>query len=276
MARGLAKDPGKTVAGYIVSRFFRVYIPFLFWSAVYVLLAEMKSIAVAHTFHLPPWTTLYAGGHMHLWFLPFLMVVTIIGACLVRGLQSRPWARKIVIGLLVACGAGLMMMPEPAWVSTRELAGDMEFWRFAFRAAPTSCLALALALCTAINGRLPRTTPILAAGGAFLLISALLTEGALDASKILRALAGFGCLLVALLPVGMPLIERIGRYGRYSYGVYLSHVVFLRLVVLWIEHHHVAPSLLVDVLSFAFAFTAALGLSVLLGQSKYTRWALGE
>lgn len=273
MTRSLTKPGGKTLGQYAASRFTRIYLPFLFWSAIYVLLGEFKTILETHRFHMPSPVVLYAGGHAHLWFLPFLMAVTILGAVMVKAIQAAPAVRRPLIGLLMVLGVVAAIVPEPAWVAQRPW--DYDFWRYMLRALPTVCWALALALATAMNGKLPRTNKSLAFGGLILVIASLCVE-AVFPLKVLRATAGLGCILIALMPLNSPGIAKFGSIGKYSYGIYLSHVAFLRLMAIGYERYGVPSSLASDAAAFAVAFVGAATLSVVFSKSKWTRWMLGE
>lgn len=276
MARGLTRDPHKTLRQYFLSRLLRVYVPFLAWSAIYVLLAEAKFVLQDGHLHSQPWSTLYAGGHQHLWFLPFLMVMTMLGAILVRLLKHRPHLRTAVaIGFIIG-GAIIGFVPEPGWISLRGPDGDLEFWRFAFRALPSACGATAFALLFAMKGSLPRTTAPLAITGAIVFVLALLAMHWLEPLRPLRGLAGFGLVLVALLPARVGALEHVGSLGRYSYGVYLSHVVFVRIFVLWAQRFGLEPTAWLIAMEFAVVLGASLALSIVLSQSRYTRWLLGD
>lgn len=275
MARGLTRrDQQRSLGGYIASRLYRVYLPFLFWSVVYLTLQETKGFIETHRLPNLSWRVLYYGGHEHLWFLPYLMIVTIVGAILVRGLHDRKALRIPTIILLLATGAAACLWKEPTWVAKR--VEDIDFWKYAFRALPTVFFSIALALGTASDGKLPKSTAPIATGGAFLFILALLLQISEGPLKVLRTCAGLGVLLVALYPIHAPLTERLGRLGRYSYGIYLSHLLFIRIVAMWTARWDIPSSLTLDLFTFCFAFIGASVLSVLMSQSKYTRWTLGE
>ncbi|HEX8323085.1 MAG TPA: acyltransferase [Tepidisphaeraceae bacterium] len=274
MTRSLTKPGGRSLTEYAVSRATRVYLPFLFWTAVYVALSQAKSIVRDHTMNLPSPTVLYVGGHEHLWFLPFLMIVTLGGALLVKGVQGLPAARWPVVCLLAVLGVVAAVLPEPRWVAARE--HDMDFWRYTLRATPTVCWALALGLACAFHGKLPRTTPLLAVGGIVLLLGSMTLQETITPFKVLRSTAGLGCVLIALLPLALPALRSVGSLGRYSYGIYLSHLVFLRIAAAWMERWETTPTLATDAACFGFAFVSASLLSLLLAKSPWTRWTLGE
>ena len=274
MARTLTRPGGRTLGDYALARLTRLYGPFLFWSVVYVTLTEAKHVVRDHTFTPPHLAVLYAGGHEHLWFLPFIIAVTLVGATLVRGVQAVPSLRWPLVAMLAVLGGLASAWPMPSWVIWRET--DYDFWMYVWRASPTVFWAIALALATAIHGRLPRSTPGLAVAGGVLLVACLFSQDLLPDAKVLRAWAGLGCVTIALLPLASPAVARLGSLGRHSYGIYLSHLVFVRLAVAVMEHWHPEPTLAGDVAIFVFAFTAAAMLSVTLSRSKWTRWTLGE
>lgn len=274
MTRTLTKPGGRSLGDYAASRASRVYLPFLFWSAIYVGLAQMKSVVNGQPLHLPGPSVLYAGGHHHLWFLPFLLVVTLIGAVIVRGVMAVPETRWPVVTLLVALGTAAAIAPEPAWVATRDY--DIEFVRYGLRSLPTVFWAIALGLATAFNGRLPRSNGFVAIGGVALLLGSMTLQETITPYKVLRSTAGLGCVLIALLPLALPAFRPLGRLGRYSYGIYLSHLVFLRFAAAYMEKREITPTLTTDAVCFAVAFGGAAMLSLVLARSKWTRWTLGE
>lgn len=274
MARSLTRENARSLGQYVMSRFFRIYTPFLFWSAAYVSMGIAKATAKHEALPHLSWSVLYAGGFEHLWFLPFLMIVTIAGAVIVSAVKHSSAARVGVAAALIALGTAACFLKEPAWIARR--TDDLYFWRFAFRALPTVFWSIALALLTVLKGKLPRTTPAMATGGALLLASALLFGSIITPVPVLRSLSGLGCLIVALMPFSSSLLAPIGKLGRHSYGIYLSHVVFLRVIVLITERYHTPASLTLDIVSFVIAFAGASVLSVLLSQSAWTRWTVGE
>lgn len=274
MTRTLTKPNAKGFGDYVVGRFGRVYLPFLFWSAIYLAMGQAKSLVEHHKLYLPDPTILYAGGHEHLWFLPYLMIVTIVGACLVRGLKAVPVLRWPVVAILLAAGSLFAALEQPAWINTRGF--DIDFWRLSFRALPTVCWSIALALAVAFDGRLPRASGKVAVMGVLLLLGVMATQEWVDQQKILRTFAGLGCLAIAFYPLASTAVARLGSFGRYTYGIYLSHLLFIRFIAEIFARKDIQPTLISDIAVFAVAFVGATTLSVLLSKSKYTRWTLGE
>jgi peptidoglycan/LPS O-acetylase OafA/YrhL len=184
-------------------------------------------------------------------------------------------ARKGVAISFFMGAAIVTFIPEPLWID--RLRNTDFFWHYAWRATPIALIAIGLALLTAVHGRLPRTPKWLACVSAIVFIATLVAMYHFEKVTPLRQVAGLACLAIALHPVrGSWILERIGIVGRHSYGIYLSHVIFLRFVVLYADRRGIPPSITLDLAAFAFAFIGAATLSMLLAQSKLTRWTLGE
>ena len=202
------------------------------------------------------------------------MLVTLVGAVLVRTLASRNLARHFAAAVCVLAGALCVVWPEPAWIAAR--GHDREFWEFAFRGLPTAFWALAIALTFAVGGKLPKTPLRLAVAGGVALVAALLAQRTFGATKLLRAVSGLGALSLALYPMRTTGLAWLGAFGQFSFGIYLSHVVFLRVVTLWTERYDIKPSLALDVFAFLLAFFGGLVLTMLLCRSRWKKWTLGE
>ncbi len=72
------------------SRLERLYLPFLVWSAVYMLFKVLKRVALPdQECDLPGWEFWIVGGAYHLWFIPFLLIASLILFPIAR--ISRNW-----------------------------------------------------------------------------------------------------------------------------------------------------------------------------------------
>ena len=100
------RTPDADVARYAASRFRRVYLPFLGWTAIYV---GLKLILIAggrkdHDVDLSL-SLLWNGGEFHLWFLPFALVAGVV--VFAAGGWIRPQRRIAVAVAFTLIGAAL-------------------------------------------------------------------------------------------------------------------------------------------------------------------------
>ncbi|RYG68251.1 hypothetical protein EON77_15695 [bacterium] len=146
-------------------------------------------------------------------------------------------------------------------------------------AMPSLLMAVALACVVLQSGaglKLPRSLGLL--GAAMLVSGAIVNWSVWNEPHLLAAtLAGIGAVWVAgagLMP--RVVADTLGPIGAtLGLGIYLSHVLFLRVFVMASEKLHVAPSAATDVAAFAFSLGGAVVLSWLLSRSRYTRWSIG-
>ena len=99
MLRGFASKPDRSLAQFARSRAQRLAIPFVAWTVIYLLFKLAKRvIAPDQPNDFPGWEILFQGSAYHLWFLPFLIFVSLFVAC----------TAKPVIGIRHTCFAGVL------------------------------------------------------------------------------------------------------------------------------------------------------------------------
>lgn len=275
-AQSLRRKQNKTFANAALARLKRLYVPFLAWSLVYLLARDLKRFSMLGIGGVELNVgMLWKGVEYHLWFLPYLLIWSLILAAIDRGLLRRwSYLRWPIIGIAIAAGLIQALLPMPS--SWDELFDNptyayVQFWR----AFPAASWALAFAL-TMTSGfavsRVPRWVGI--AG----LILALLCSGMQvfhGISLIPRAATGLGMMLVALAPWRLPLTPILARLGRYSYGIYLCHVLVVELVRAVIAKLHLGTSLGTDVLIFLVSCAASFAVVKILNRWRATMWLNG-
>lgn len=85
-------------------------------------------------------------------------------------------------------------------------------------------------------------------------------------------LAGLSCVLVALAPWSTRLLSRIGQMGPKAYGIYLSHLLFIKSAEAVLNKLHVPATPSLDVGVFALAVVGSTALSWVLARFRATRW----
>jgi peptidoglycan/LPS O-acetylase OafA/YrhL len=90
-----------------------------------------------------------------------------------------------------------------------------------------------------------------------------------------RGLSGLGCMVAALAPWKGRAMSVLARFGRYSYGVYLSHVLVGEIVRAVAAHSHLPVSAGLDLVIFVFSFAGSLAIVMALGKSPRLAWLNG-
>src|SRR4051794_32614364 len=80
----LRRYPERTLPQYAAKRFKRLYFPFITWSIIYLLAHSLKRV-LSHEAPLPlHLSVLWTGTEYHLWFLPFLLIASLVMAVVQR------------------------------------------------------------------------------------------------------------------------------------------------------------------------------------------------
>ena len=196
----------------IVRRAARLLVPWLIFSAIHVALAIRSG-------HFQPWM-LWTGGSIHLWFLPFIFVVS----CAIAIGRRHGWFRAgwpaaigwsvaglVAVGIEVATYAWTIARPMPTWQvvdalptallgvavwclpATLGVAG-VAMWSIAVN-------AIAIALWIGLRGEPGDAFPDAAAGAAIFALVRLIPVRPTTASAF-AGRASYGVYLVQMLAVG--------------------------------------------------------------------------
>jgi len=100
---GVWRKPERTFAAYGRSRFLRIYVPFLVWSALYLGFKVVKSRFLPDQPNdYPGIEILWTGSFYHLWFMPFILMVSLAAFVVAKMAQGCEWLRwPVAIGSLV-------------------------------------------------------------------------------------------------------------------------------------------------------------------------------
>ena len=138
----LRRQPQRGLQEYTINRLRRIYLPFLAWSAIYLLFKLVKFAALPDQPNdFPGIEVSWTGTFWHPWFMPFILVVTwcvfVISRTII-GRSKREWI-GCAIGLLA--GAAIAVSPPPA-----QVAANRGFLLLAWQAMPAVGWGWALAL----------------------------------------------------------------------------------------------------------------------------------
>lgn len=232
---GLRKSPGRGWLTMCVQRSRRLFVPFLFWSMVFVAIKVAFSLVSGERdpIQFLSWRALTVGGSSHLWFIPALLASTVLAFPIVVWALRSKWLAQGVALVLAVLAAVVALSINPFAVGSAISDTNVETFQLVqwWHRSPAFFIGLACGLCW---------TPALASavksytGGVIGLVGFvgcaawLMIDGGRNAAveSIAGAcvfVVGAGRLASAVLG---PVAGWLEKLGGYSYGVYLIHPLF--------------------------------------------------
>jgi peptidoglycan/LPS O-acetylase OafA/YrhL len=275
MFHPLGSSPRPAYGTYVWKRFRRLYIPFAAWSLIYFIIREVKRLI----FHEPlldvGWGRFVAGTSMQFWFLPFILLACILCFPLAPIFERMGKKKLLLLPPIIAAGAWIALAPRPQLGIRDEVA--KYFVNSAWTFAPSVFWALALAIVYPLLPARLRQSRWLAVLGLGLTASCIyylwtIRQAVDPLPSLPRTLAGVGWLLVALVPLRSRVVLLVAPLGKYSYGIYLVHALFVASLHSVFKSFHITSTAWLDILVVAAAFTASAWLTVALRKHRWTSW----
>jgi len=275
-ALSMRRNPNRPLGEFIAGRFKRLYLPFIVWSVIYVLARDLKRVVLLGLpmveLQLP---MLWKGTEYHLWFLPFLLAISIVQAAMHRALLRRDMRWRWALGaVMIAAGmlVGIAHMPA-GWNETYDnpTYTYVQWWR----ALPSACWAMAFAWIMASGPVVFAVSSAVGLAGIGLALVCMLQQAIQGLQVIPRALTGLGCMLAALAPWSTSCVSTLARLGRSGYGIYLSHVLILEFVREISVRTQLGSSGWLDVFNFSVSFACALIFVRVLSKFSWLAWLNG-
>jgi peptidoglycan/LPS O-acetylase OafA/YrhL len=275
-ASSFRRRPDQPLGAYCIKRLKRLYGPFLAWSAIYFVARDIKRVTMIDypPLHLSI-SMLWTGTEYHLWFLPFLLVASIVSALCCRAILRAPRLRWPAILLALAAMGMIVLAHRPQEMGDDFTGPSYAFWQMWW--ALTSVLSgMAFAWIVVFSAAPLLGVPAVVGIGGIVLAAWMLVQQALHGWMMLpRALAGFGCMLAALAPWRGPLVQGFARLGRFGYGIYLSHVLVVEMLRATMHHFGFDPTIWLDMLVFALGFAGSIAIAKLLARTPKLAWLNG-
>jgi peptidoglycan/LPS O-acetylase OafA/YrhL len=275
-ALSLRRNADRSLGEQVVGRFKRLYLPVLVWSVIYVLARDVKRMALLG---LPAVqlnaSMLWKGTEYHLWFLPFLLAMSLVQAALHLAFVRRDarW-RWALASVMIAAGFAFGIAHMPAgWNETYDNPTYTYVQRW--RALPSACWAMTFAWIMTAGPRVIAVPSIVGIAGLGLTLGCLLKQALQGLQTIPRAFTGLGCMLASLAPWSTSGVATLARLGRLGYGIYLSHVLIVESVRAITSRANLAPSGYLDVFTFALSFALALVFVRMLSRFRRLAWLNG-
>ncbi|HVT89659.1 MAG TPA: acyltransferase [Tepidisphaeraceae bacterium] len=272
----LRRNADRTLKQYILGRFKRLYLPFLAWSAIYLIVRDVERVEIWHLspVELTP-ALLWKGSEYHLWFLPFLLAGSAILATInMKVLQpNRSWRWPLIV-TAVAAGLAMTQIPMPSeWYEAFDNPSFAYVWWW--RGLPSACWAMAFAWFMTMGPIVHSVSPALGSAGFILAVACSIQQALFGIQQIPRALSGFGCILAALPSWRIAKLSTLAKLGRYGYGVYLCHVLPVETLHAVLGRMHITASVGTDLLGFFISFAASIAIVRTLALSPRLAWLNG-
>ncbi len=267
---GLVRQPARSGGQYTRGRLLRIYVPFLAWSAIYLAFKVVKArLLPDQPNDFPGFEVLWLGSFYHLWFMPFILATTLAVFFAGRAIVGRPVRETIT---LIACAlAGWII----AWLPADRSSATVGFAQLAVDALPAALWGVALAIAWQ-KGAGPALRRSAVGLAAFVIAVALVALNVvLLRSRPVENLAGLAVLVFALADCRLPHLTRIARLGGLAYGIYLSHLLFIKALQAVASKLHLAETLPLVAGIFTLAALGSTFLSWLLARSRWTKWLVG-
>lgn len=198
--------------GFVWNRTRRIMLPWVFWFAVF------GAVNVARGYPVLPatgWTLagVLSGPNVHLWYLPFIMGVSLLSPWLAARLRHPNWI--LAVWALTSIG----LLTAPAWREpSRSMGYPYAQYLHALPAVGIGWLLQGLTT-TKLRWRL------LAAASAFL----CLLPSWRDAELSVSYAVGLAMMGVLLFPSIRLRFGRMAAFAKYTFGIYLVHPLCIPL-----------------------------------------------
>lgn len=219
---------GVALSALVMSRVRRILIPFVIWAVFYWVASDLIFGRILSGVPLTfEWREAMKGFTWHLWFLPFVFVMSTLAV-----LISRVTVRTAA----VAAGAALCAILGAVAVFGVPATSDVSFARWPYE-LPVALVSLAGALAMQRRWVRVRTSGVVAATlwlGVVVFAVYGLLEGEPPARRSAQA-AGVLMLAAALATPDRFIPEWLARLGSLGYSVYVVHVVILQVTMMLLE-----------------------------------------
>lgn len=256
-------------------RLVRLYVPFLFWCAVYLGLRLLKH-ALRPAGHAPPVGPhlLVVGSAHHLWYLPFLLLVS-IAVRLVSPVAA--YARLVAASTFIAGGLAMAFIPlrRPHNPPDAGFLNQLNYLVvLGWAALPAALWGTAVGLYFFRIESIARNRPLTSLAFA-MLAGGLLFPGDDFPARVAREnLSGVAVMAACwTLPVGS-FASGISSWGRYAFGVYAVHVsIILALEAVFVSDRS-GFSIWQAVAIFSGSVVGSVFVARTLTRSRFTAWTV--
>lgn len=268
--RGFCTKPNRSLRRFTTTRLYRLGLPFIAWTIIYLLFKLAKQIvAPGQANDFPGWEILFLGSAYHLWFLPYLIVVSLLVGYSARFVVRVQ--RPALWGFAAATAAlGWACTPYPG----KQIPWDG--LHFMWLATPAVFSAYAIFLFLQCRRDWWQHRSLIQITSALVLIGSTLFLTTVGRHGFAETLAGVSFLLLTLQwSAGGVVAQRLAQLAPLTYGIYLSHLLFIKVGESVAQRMEVPLSPASDLVLLTFAVWGSISLTWLLSLSGKTRWLIG-
>lgn len=264
----LARGQRRTFTQFASNRFLRLYVPFLAWTAVYLLFKLVKWILAPNQPNdFPGISAIVTGGFYHLWFLPFALVISLLAFAVGRSVIGKPATESRCALAAAALAALLATLPMPATLN--RLGPCAEYW---WMALPAALGGAAIGIAYRHGAARWMEQRVATLSGLAIAIAASAWTWHVGRSSPAENVAGLGFLLFALGKWDGIGVRKLAQLGPLAYGIYLSHLLFIKSCESVFAKLRLPTTPTLDIAVFAIAAVGSTTLAWLLSRSTQTRW----
>lgn len=267
---GLVRQPRRSPGTYVRSRVLRIYVPFLAWSGIYLAFKVAKALLLPEAPNdFPGLEVFWLGSFFHLWFMPFVLITTLAVFFAGRTIIGHPGRENAA--LVMCLLAGWIV----AWLPADRESLTVGFGQLAADALPAAFWGLALAIAWQRGADRWLRRPALGWIALALTAASTALVVVLLRNRLLENLAGVALLVFALADWRIGRLARLVQFGGLAYGIYLSHLLFIKSLQAVEAKVGLAETLPVVLGVFGIAAAGSTLLAWLLGRSRWTSWLMG-
>ncbi len=262
-----SKKPQPSFWNYANRRFTRIYVPFMLWSLFYLIVRAINRIVSSSDAPLIGNDILWTGTTHHLWFLPFILVVSLITFPLTRLVVGETRAKALLFVLSIALSVSLFIWRIPNPYVTLGYTGALSY-----EVLPAVFFGIVVSLIYLSSKQHWITSGYIATFGFIIFLSALTILLSSGRNILVENIAGLGAFLLALYPFQTKVANRLQALGDMSFAIYLVHIVFVEGMQDMAALVHLTQSAGLDLFIFITSVLLSIGAAWLLQRTAYAKF----
>lgn len=255
---------------YCLERGRRLYLPFLWWSGIYFAARVVKHATTGHGSHIVLSPALFLNGTAHhLWFLPFICLVSVLTFLLVRCLGTPSHGRECWWAVTcLSIGTFLAFVPCPILLETTRFPLSY-FIDHAWDMLPAAFFGAALFWIFRFfkPGAASRIVVLL------LGLACVLWEFVRGVSQIAPHVTGASLLFFTCTQENRSWMKSVVPWAQLAFLIYLVHVLYVEALQVMASRYGTVRSLSADLSVWALSLVVSAITAKMMLRSRHFSWA---